>query len=163
MPKLIVKALIVLSLLSMHPWNAQDDEKNNPLGLKVDHVTASVVDVDRASAWYQSVLGFQLIRHGSFNNGAFKFAELQIAGFGISLVQVAGDEARPLRSGTHAVPSWVHIVFCVADPAHLFEALQRQGVHVWTQDGDSRKPVVEFLISDSEGNEIEILPAKAGG
>src|SRR4051812_2008345 len=59
----------------------------NPLQLKAHHVTASVIDLDRAVKWYREMLGFRIVNQGSRQNGAVKFADLAIPGFGIGLVQ----------------------------------------------------------------------------
>lgn len=125
----------------------------NPLGLKPHHATASVADLDRAIKWYQDVLGFTLVNRGSRQNGAFRFADLQIDGFGIGLTQGAGTTSAvaPARSG------WVHIVFAVADPEQTYMLLKARGAHVTIRPNSPPGPITTFLIDDSEGNEIEIV------
>ena len=130
----------------------------NPLGLKPDHITASVMDVDRAARWYQDALGFKLVSSGTHEGGA-KFAELQIPGFGIGLVQ-SNQAAITAPAGAVVSPSWIHIVFSVADPDRTFKLLQQRGVNVSTRSGIVTSPVTTFLIHDSEGNEIEIVRAR---
>jgi catechol 2,3-dioxygenase-like lactoylglutathione lyase family enzyme len=163
MRKLIIKSLIVAGFSLMSQLSAGANGAKNPLGLKVDHITAGVIDIARASAWYQKVLGFELTKQGSANNGAFKFAELRVAGFGISLVQVETTELQRPSAKSQSLPSWIHIVFAVPDPAHVFKVLHQQGVRVWTRDGNAKNHIREFLLSDSEGNEIEIIRADEAG
>ena len=131
---------------------------DNPLGLKVHHITASVTDIDRATQWYREVLGFRLTDHGSRQNGAFKYAELQIPGFGVALVQTRLP-AVDVPAGSNVRPSWVHIVFSVDDPERTFRDLKQRGVDVFTRGPAGPGPVSSFLIHDSEGNEIEIVKA----
>jgi catechol 2,3-dioxygenase-like lactoylglutathione lyase family enzyme len=147
----------------MLAWCAADaaqgapaDVPENPLGLQVHHVTASVLDIDRATRWYQQVLGFKLVDQGTRNNGAFRFAELRIPGFGIGLVQIGSQEALPPGKSTPA-PAWLHVVFAVADPSKLFQELHRRGADVFQRAGVRQDPITSFLMHDSEGNEIEIV------
>lgn len=132
-------------------------EPVNPLQLKVHHITAAVTDIDRAVQWYQRVLGFRLVERGARNGGTFRFAELEIPGFGVALVQLAGAQAAPATDKPQA-PDWVHIVFAVPDPQAAYTALKARGADVFTR-GPATSPVTTFLLHDSEGNEIEIVAA----
>ena len=129
----------------------------NPLGLKVHHITASVTDVDRAARWYQEMLGFTLRERGSRQNGAFQFAELEIPGFGVALVQNGGGSAAAAARAPGSA-AWVHIVFAVTDPAQLFGLLKQRGAKVTTR-ATPPAAIQSFLVDDSEGNEIEIVAA----
>lgn len=131
----------------------------NPLQLKVHHITAAVSDIDRAVRWYQQVLGFRLTERGERNGGAFRYAELEIPGFGVALVQLAG--AQPVPAGDKPLaPDWVHIVFAVPDPDAAWRELKARGADVYTH-GPPTPPITTFLLHDSEGNEIEIVAAAA--
>lgn len=139
----------------------------NPLGLRAHHATASVVDIDRAVAWYRDMLGFTLIDRGSRDAGKFKFAELGIPGFGVGLVQLPaapGARADPKapQGATGVGAYWVHIVFTVPDPDGTFALLRRRGAQVSVRDGRVTPPLSAFLVKDSEGNEIEIIRDPAG-
>jgi catechol 2,3-dioxygenase-like lactoylglutathione lyase family enzyme len=127
----------------------------NPLGLKAHHITASVVDVDRAVKWYKEMLGFKLVERGSRQNGAFQFAEMTIPGFGVALVQIQGS-VQPAPASTASQPLWRHIVFSVADPDRTFKLLKERGAKVSTRTPEGT-PVKSFLVFDIDGNEIEIL------
>src|ERR1041384_485944 len=62
---------------------------DNPLGLKPHHATAAVADLDRAVRWYEQMLGFRVVNRGDRPDGS-RFADLEMAGFGIGLVQNPG-------------------------------------------------------------------------
>ncbi|MFO1265354.1 MAG: VOC family protein [Rubrivivax sp.] len=132
-------------------------EAVNPLQLRVHHITAAVTDIDRAVRWYQQVLGLRLTGRGERNGGAFRFAELEVPGFGVALVQLAGAQPAPAGDKPLA-PDWVHIVFAVPDPQVAFDALKARGADVHTR-GPATSPITTFLLHDSEGNVIEIVAA----
>src|SRR4051812_4158381 len=95
-------ALVLLMLASLVRAGAQPAQ--NPLQLRPDHATAAVTDIGRAVRWYQDVLGFAVVNRRERPDGGHS-ADLQIPGYGISLVQYPGAAAPPTatRSG------WVHI------------------------------------------------------
>ena len=160
--KTLCAALIACALASpvLAQSTAQTSAPDNPLNLKVHHITASATDVDRAVKWYQDVLGFRLEQRGSRNNGAFQFAELSIPGFGLALTQ-QGQRPATDAAATPAAPAaagnrWIHIVFAVADPAKTLELIKARGGMPRVR-GAAGAPVTSFLINDSEGNEIEFV------
>ena len=125
----------------------------NPLQLKPDHATATVTDIDRAVRWYQNTLGFTVVNRGDRPNG-MRFADLEIPGFGIGLVQNAGSPA-PVANGARS--GWIHIVFSVPDPASAYATLEARGADVTTRGSIQASRITTFLLHDSEGNEIEIV------
>lgn len=129
----------------------------NPLGLKAHHITARVRDIARATAWYRDVLGFTVARQGEGMAGALKFTDMRMPGFGVSLVQFA-QPATDVAAGQPLLPDWVHIVFSAPDPDALYRALQTRGEHLAMHGPPPSGPVKTFLVYDSEGNEIEIVP-----
>jgi catechol 2,3-dioxygenase-like lactoylglutathione lyase family enzyme len=131
------------------PSTAQSTE--NPLQLKPDHATASVGNIDRAVRWYQDTLGFRVVNRGERPNGS-RFADLEIPGYGIGLVQNPGT---PPTAGARS--GWIHIVFSVPDPARAFAALKSRGANVTTRGNPAAAQITTFLLHDSEGNEIEIV------
>jgi catechol 2,3-dioxygenase-like lactoylglutathione lyase family enzyme len=128
-------------------------QPDNPLHLRPHHITASVSDLDRATAWYQRMLGFTVKSRGK--HGDVAFVELAVAGFGIALIHApttAGSASERLDA-----PRWVHIVFTVPDTDATYHALLSKGAAVGTRENPTPNPVRSFLVKDSEGNEIEIL------
>jgi catechol 2,3-dioxygenase-like lactoylglutathione lyase family enzyme len=142
-------ALLCLSAASAPPVN--------PLKLTPHHITASVADLDRAAAWYQDILGFEIRERG--RHGPVKFVELAIPGFGVALVQETAPAGHSTKPQTDA-PRWIHIVFAVPDPDAAFRILKDKGASLSTR-GPVNGRIESFLVTDSEGNEIEILGAPA--
>lgn len=149
-----VRLLIsTIALASQFGWALHAQSPANPLGLKPHHATAAVVDLDRAVRWYEQMLGFKIVNRGQRPNGT-RFADLEIPGFGIGLVQNPGSASTAdgaARSG------WIHVVFSVADPPATYAALKRRGADVSVRGNATPASIVTFLIHDSEGNEIEIV------
>jgi catechol 2,3-dioxygenase-like lactoylglutathione lyase family enzyme len=132
--------------------SAAAQSPSTPLQLKPHHATAAVVDLDRAVKWYEQMLGMHVVNRGDRPNGT-RFADLQMPGFGVGLVQNPGtaSAAGPTRSG------WIHIVFSVADPAAAYATLKTRGADVSVRGNTPPAQITTFLIHDSEGNEIEIV------
>lgn len=149
----ILRIALILSLL------ASPAIADNPLGLKVHHITASVTDIDRAIKWYTEMLGFRLDDRGS--RGAMLFAELSIPGFGVAFVQEGARPAAPAPGPAPASAHWQHIVFAVADPERTFNVLKDRGANPRTR-APPGQPIASFLVNDSEGNEIEFVKANPG-
>ena len=124
----------------------------NPLQLRADHATAAVTNLDRAVRWYQDMLGFRVLNRGERANGS-RFADLEIPGYGIGLVQNPGIPP----STTGARSGWIHIVFSVPDPPRAFATLKARGADVTTRGNPAPAQITTFLLHDSDGNEIEIV------
>jgi catechol 2,3-dioxygenase-like lactoylglutathione lyase family enzyme len=131
---------------------AAGQSTTTPLQLKPHHATAAVADLDRAVRWYQQVLGATVMNRGERPNG-MRFADLQLPGFGIGLVQNPG----PPPPSTATRSGWIHIVFSVPDPAAAYAALKARGADVSARGNPPPAQVTTFLLHDSEGNEIEIV------
>jgi catechol 2,3-dioxygenase-like lactoylglutathione lyase family enzyme len=143
--------MLVMAAAFCCPAAAQSTQ--NPLRLKPDHATATVIDIDRAVHWYEDMLGFTVVNRGDRPNG-MRFADLAIAGFGIGLVQNAGAPAPSANGGRSG---WIHIVFSVPDPARAFATLKSRGADVTMRGNPAPAQITTFLLHDSEGNEIEIV------
>jgi methylmalonyl-CoA/ethylmalonyl-CoA epimerase len=142
---------IALSLLGTQFASGADPR--NPLELRPHHITAAVQDLDRAVNWYQQMLGFTVRQRGK--HGDVTFVELAIPGFGVSLIKEpsGAQAAAQIRLGA---PRWLHIVFSVPDPDAAYHALETKGAALAAR----RLPnghIQSFLITDSEGNELEII------
>jgi catechol 2,3-dioxygenase-like lactoylglutathione lyase family enzyme len=121
--------------------------------LQPHHITAAVKDIDRAAAWYQRMLGFEIRERGK--HGAMSYVELEIPGFGVALVQdplITSETGDPRRASR-----WVHIAFSVPDPNATYLSLQSKGAKLLTRDALAGDPVHSFSVEDSEGNEIEFV------
>lgn len=129
----------------------------NPLDLRLLRITARVHDIARATAWYRDVLGFDVGDCGAALDGAMKYAHLHMPSYGVSLVQL-DQPALSVSAGQPVLPSWIHPVFAVADPAGLYLRMQQMGVKVVVRGPGVPAKVTTFLFFDSEGNELEIVP-----
>lgn len=138
------------ALLSTLP--AASQTSRTPLELKPHHATAAAADIDRAVRWYQDVLGFKVTNRGERPNGS-KFADLEIPGFGIGLVQNPGTPP----AGTAARSGWIHIVFSARDVPRAYATLKARGADVSIRGNTPPAQLTTFLVHDSEGNEIEIV------
>jgi len=98
-------------------------------------------------------VGFKVVNRGDRPNGT-RFADLEIPGFGIGLVQSPGASS---PSTNAARSGWVHIVFSVPEPARAHALLKARGADVSTRGNTPPADVTTFLVHDSEGNEIEIV------
>lgn len=130
------------------------------LPLLPHHATASVQDLDRAIAWYQSKLGMTLSSRGERPDTHMRFAELAMPGYGIGLVQFPRRAATPGAAtasppGPPAAPAWLHIVFSTPDLAAAKEYFEGLGVQVEARSNNGKLTALE--IRDSEGNEIELV------
>jgi catechol 2,3-dioxygenase-like lactoylglutathione lyase family enzyme len=127
----------------------------NPPSMKFHHITARVSDIQRVTGWYQEVLGFEVRATGTALDGAMQFAHLHVPGFDVSFVQLTYP-ALKISPGQPVLPSWVHVVFAVADPDSLYRRWKREGLNVSVRGSDAGR-VDTFLLFDSEGNELEIV------
>jgi len=143
--------LVVLSLFITQLSLAADTL--NPLHLRPHHVTARVWDIDRAARWYHDILGFQIGEHGQ--HGAVKFVELSIPGFGIALIKEPSTGPRP-AAPSEGVPRWLHIVFSVPHIDVTYRDLEAKGASLAARKSPDGH-IQSFLVTDSEGNEVEIV------
>jgi catechol 2,3-dioxygenase-like lactoylglutathione lyase family enzyme len=154
-PAAMTRRLLIWTVLfvSIAACAAEGQVQENPLRLKPHHATAAVADIDRAVRWYQQILGFAVVNRGERPNGT-RFADLEIPGFGIGLVQNVG-QAPPSTGAPRS--GWVHIVFSVSDPAAAYATLKMRGADVSVRGNPAPPQITTFLLHDSEGNEIEIV------
>ena len=148
----IVCCLLAPPSAAQSPATAQSQQ--NPLRLKPHHATAAVADLDRAVRWYEQMLGFTVTDKGDRPNG-MRFADLEIAGYGIGLVQNPGPPPPTATRG-----GWIHIVFSVPDPSRAYADLKARGADVSTRGNTPPANISTFLLHDADGNEIEIVPER---
>jgi catechol 2,3-dioxygenase-like lactoylglutathione lyase family enzyme len=128
-------------------------DAHNPLHLRAHHVTARVWDIDRAARWYRDILGFHIDQQGQ--HGDVKFVELSIPGFGIALIKEPSTGSRPAVPNRD-VPRWLHIVFSVPRIDLTYRDLEAKGASLAARKSPDGH-IQSFLITDSEGNEVEII------
>ena len=143
--------LITLSLSTVQVSLAA--EVLNPLHLRPHHATARVWDIDRAARWYHDMLGFQIGQRGQ--HGDVKFVELSIPGFGIALIKEPSTGPQPAEPSA-GVPRWLHMVFSVPSLNTAYRALEAKGGTLAARKSPDGH-IQSVLITDSEGNEVEII------
>ena len=135
---------------------AVEPQPAGALALVPHHAAATVENIERAVVWYRDVLGFTVVERGERGPSKIPYAELKIPGYGIGLVQFPGTK-RPDNEERPNHPVWLHIVFSVTQIAEAKRVLEKRGATVHANERDGR--IQSLLLKDSEGNEIEIVPA----
>ena len=134
------------------------------------HLTYSVADVERLSAWYIEVLGFRLARRFSLRDGAMQFAWLDIADFRIGMIQTDGEVIpnRPVVTAGEslAIAGVRHVVFSVASVDDAYRELVRKGVVFLEAPASFEPPGIRIAyLQDPEGNVLglyeDLDPANA--
>jgi catechol 2,3-dioxygenase-like lactoylglutathione lyase family enzyme len=127
----------------------------NPMALEADHVTASVEDLDRESAWYKRVFGMQQVTRSKPTKD-LEVLQLGIPGFRIDLVKQAGSSRQHQASGYQA-QGWLHVVFRAPSITDAYARLQAQGTDVIANRSDKGE-IYRLVLHDPEGNELEVVP-----
>ena len=120
-------------------------------GVRIGHVHLKVANLDRALAFYQGVLGFELVQR--MGNGA---AFLSAGGYhhhiGLNTWESAGGSPPP--PGTTGL---YHLAILYPTRAELGDALRRLLAAGISLDGASDHGVSEALyLSDPDGNGVEL-------
>ena len=71
-------------------------------------------NLDRAVTWYQQMLGFAVRQRG--RQGAVRFVELAIPGFGVALIQDRSALLLNPSPGARTAPYWIHMCFHRSGP-----------------------------------------------
>lgn len=130
------------------------DVNPNPLRLAPHHATASVADIDKESAWYERVLGFQELNR--FQQPDVELRNLGIPGYRIDLIWQRGS-SRPATAPGSATQGWLHVVFKTDAVAADYRRLIALGVEV-KADRNAQSEITRLVFHDPEGNELEIVP-----
>ena len=135
-------------------------------GIRFNHVSISVSDLDAQVAWYRQALGFaEVIEQYQLPDPPARTAVLQAPGIRIELIERAGSA----RTGTYSDPldmtrsqGYGHWAVDVDDLATAFAWLLDAGAtEVWAP-ADAVAPGARFAyVKDPEGNLIELIqPAR---
>jgi catechol-2,3-dioxygenase len=130
------------------------DSKPLPLtGLKVEHITFSVADVNRETGWLEKVFGFKVAHSGGDANATSK--SVTIPEFRIDLIQYKGSSRPQAPNPRYLQQGFIHIVFQVPDLQAAYKRLQelKQEVERETQP---KNALWGLRLHDPEGNEIEL-------
>lgn len=136
--------------------------------LRVDHAGLSVGDLEASIAWYQDMLGFELVRVLDIPGAeeAGRVALIRNGDFVLELFYLA--EAKPLPKErrhpatdllTHGVK---HVAYAVPDVAALMAELKGKGVDVaWDVAVHDGVPCA--FVRDNTGNLVEFVERPISG
>ena len=130
--------------------------KGQPLpltGLRVEHITFSVANLDREVDWLGKVFGFKVSHSGSDANAASK--SVTIPGFRIDLIQYKGSSRPPIPDPRYLQQGFIHVVFQVPDLQAAYKQLQDLKQDV-TRETEPKHELWGLRLHDPEGNEIEL-------
>lgn len=135
--------------------------------LRPDHAGLSVGDLEASIAWYEEMLGFELMRVVDIPEAeeAGRVALVRHGDFVIELFCLAGAAPLPEERRhpatdllTHGLK---HVAYAVADIEALMEGLKAKGADVvWdisVHDGDKCA-----FVRDNSGNLVEFVERKTG-
>ena len=145
---------------SSSPAPAQDDLVS--FEISHHHIGISVPNAEESAAWYQKMLGFEIVTR--MNQGAgMTVVHTKRGNCYIELFQVAGaqplPEYRRNPSADLRVHGTVHFAFQVSDVVAATKELQAKGAEIAMDPVDT--PGVAFaFIRDNSGNCFELIEYK---
>lgn len=147
---------LALGLLVTGAALPQQTSNTPPLaGLTPDHATISAGDIQKESAWYQSVLGFKVSQ--SFTNGeGAPIQILTIPGYRLDLLEYKGSNRATYTYSRNMTQGWIHLVFTVPDISAAYRSLQDLKTDV-TATKNAKGDVDHLIVRDPEGNEFELF------
>jgi catechol 2,3-dioxygenase-like lactoylglutathione lyase family enzyme len=136
-------ALLAIVFAVQDPSAAQSS-KSSPPRLSMNHVTASVADLNQEAEWYERVLGFHRseLLGGRKDFGLYK---MTMAGNRIDLVWQMGS-ARHQQAEGRLEQGWLHVVFNTPDLDAAHKYLVAQGTDVKIER-DAQQRVVHLTCT----------------
>lgn len=139
--------------------SSADGPTSRPV-LRPDHAGISVGDLEGSIAWYEEMLGFELVRVLDIPDGTGRVALIHHGDFTLELFCVPGaaplpDERRHPATDlqTHGVK---HVAYAVADIRALMDELKAKGVDVvWDVVVHDGSPCA--FVRDNTGNLVEFI------
>ena len=133
-----------------------------PFEIKPHHTGISVPNLEESIAWYQKMLGFQIVRRVS-PNANIAIALMRRNDCYIELFQVANAQPLPeyRRSPTAdlAVHGIKHFALEVADARGAAAALKARGAEVVMGPVENATEIF-FFVRDNSGNAFELIQYK---
>jgi lactoylglutathione lyase len=127
-------------------------------GIHIHHITYSVSNIEYLAAWYVENLSFKLARRFSLNEGATKFAWLDLNGFRIGMIQsgeLSNCELTEVATASQSLRQLGvrHVVFAVDSVDDTYAALRGRGVAVLEEPRSFNPPGIRIAyVRDPEGN-----------
>ena len=127
------------------------------------HAAISVPNLEESVAWYQRMLGFEVVRRVAPNPN-ITIALLRRNGCYLELFQVAGaqplPESRRNPTADLAVHGIKHFAFEVADARGAAASLKAKGAEVVMGPVENATEIF-FFVRDNAGNAFELIQYKA--
>jgi methylmalonyl-CoA/ethylmalonyl-CoA epimerase len=165
MKKIVVLMMIVFALGTATSGWSRDivsaAEQEAAVGFEITphHVGISVPNLEESIAWYEKMLGFEIVSRMGGGKG-MRVALIKRGNFNIELFQV--DGAKPLPeyrrdpSADLRVHGLSHMAFQVSDVNAALKELKAKGVEIALGPVDSTGVVFAF-IRDNAGNCLELI------
>ena len=124
------------------------------------HLGVSVADLGASIAWWQDMLGFELLRRYAIESIPAEVAVLGNGALHVELLSVAGatpaDPARRVPDEDLRTLGNKHVAFCVGDVRGFIATIGARGADiVWLREfSDGR---AASFVRDNEGNLIEFV------
>ena len=130
------------------------------------HVGLTVPDLDKAAAWYQDVLGFDVQTRTSNPETGLQIAMLGKDGFSIELFQMPScGRLEPVYddiAGHLPYEGWRHLAFRVDDlEATMAELKERGAAHAGGPIENAALGFTYAFVVDPFGNLVEFLQTKS--
>jgi methylmalonyl-CoA/ethylmalonyl-CoA epimerase len=158
-----VATVVVLGTCGMAHAQTPSTAGNPSFEITPHHTGISVPNMEESVAWYQRMLGFEVVRRVTPNPNT-AIALLRRNNCYIELFQVGGAQPLPesRRSPTAdlAVHGIKHFAFEVADARAAAAALNAKGAEVVMGPVENVTEIF-FFVRDNSGNAFELIQYKA--
>lgn len=151
--QLVSIAIFCATAWSQQPAARAKDQPAPLTGLKVEHITFSVANVDREADWLEKVFDFKVAHSGSDATAASK--SVTVPGFRIDLIQYKGSSRTPISNPRYLQQGFIHIVFQIPDLEAAYKRLQELKQDV-ERETEPKHELWGLRLHDPEGNEIEL-------
>ena len=157
-------ALSIIGAQEMIPGDAMARDSGADFEIRPHHTGISVANLDESIAWYQRMLGFEVVRRMTQDsNPKMNFALLRRGDCYLELFEVAGGKPLPDyrrdASADLTVQGIKHFAYQVQDARAAAAELKAKGAEIAM--GPVENPNVVFVfIRDNSGNCFELIQFK---
>jgi methylmalonyl-CoA/ethylmalonyl-CoA epimerase len=161
MTMVLISFLVGIGGSHVSLWSQEDRAR---FEITPHHIGISVPDLDASIAWYQTMLGFEVVRRGQRQNASDTvIALLRRDDCYIELFEIPGaarlPEYRRDPSADLRVHGTKHFAFQVADALAAAEDLRARGAEIAMGPVDNPRAIF-FFVRDNSGNTFELIEYK---
>jgi methylmalonyl-CoA/ethylmalonyl-CoA epimerase len=139
------------------------DTDGPSFAMRANHVGISVPDLDESIAWYQRMLGFELVRKMTSEDPKMVFALLHRDDINVELFQLEEGRAMPDYRFDPTADLYVHgvkhLAFEVEDAVAASSELEAKGARILLGPVVTPRTTYVFL-ADNSGNPFELIQFK---